>query len=109
MNNLFEKIKQTNVPKLKRIQKSTQVYFQLIVDTNGAYLQVIDKKGKKLDPDYRLYNGASRDVLKIIQDIEKKKNMMINWETSSDYLYLDDNELESIVDTMCLILDKVLL
>ncbi len=90
--NLFEKIKHSNTPKLKRRQKISKVFFQLIMDSEGTYINIIDDKGTKLEPDYRLYNGAIRDVLKIIQEIESKNNKMINWETPSDHLYLAENE-----------------
>lgn len=94
--NLFNSIKQSHSTQFKTSHKPNQKliipFFQLDHDEFGSYIQVVDKKGKILQLDYRQYSGTVRDVLKILQDIEKKNSMVINWDNPAEHLYLSDNE-----------------
>lgn len=69
------------------------IYIKLDFDGNGAFIEVVDKKGKSIEVNYLSYNGALRNVLKHIDTIKERNSFVIDWEKgSTDGIYLADND-----------------
>ena len=72
----------------------TRVLFRLSFE-RGALVTVVDEKGQPVDPDYKLYQGETFNVLRILYNIRREQAMRISWETEifsgirlHDYPYL---------------------
>lgn len=72
---------------------ATPVRFQLAHDDGGAFLDVIGPDGQPLrDVDYRRYQGATRDVLRVVTALWEETRFRISWDArSADRLYLADH------------------
>lgn len=91
MSLLLEQLKRKShsVTERGRI-KGSRVFFQLLFDDNGAYLQVVNNKGQVVEFDYRLYAGAERDMLKTLEHIRDRQSFVIDWEKPVGRVYLMD-------------------
>lgn len=69
-----------------------QVYFQINFDDWGAYLSVIDKNGAELSPDYVNYSGATRSVLRSLEQLLDRNDFVIDWEKPKIRIYLGEHE-----------------
>ena len=72
----------------------TRVLFRLSFE-RGALVTVVNEKGEPVDPDYKLYQGETFNVLRILYNIRREQAMRISWETEifsgirlHDYPYL---------------------
>jgi len=65
---------------------------QLCFDETGAYLQIIDSKGRPRDIDPRGTRGALRDLLKSMALIRRRQEDLVGWEGSADRIYLHEHE-----------------
>ena len=68
-----------------------KIYFLIDFDDFGAFLSVVDAKGKKIETDYLAYGGATRNVLRSIEQIQEKNSFLIDWERPTDRIYLSDH------------------
>jgi SNF2 family DNA or RNA helicase len=102
----FEQFKRNNFQ--QRSNKVFEnVFFQINFDAYGAFLSVTDGKGKPVETNYLHYGGATRNVLKTLEQIRVKSNFVINWELPGDKVYLAEypfllealRPCENIVDT----------
>ena len=92
MQDAFSYFKRTRNLNLK-IKNPNVIYLKLDFDENGAFLEVVDKKGKAIEVNYLSYSGALRNVLKNIETIIERNSFVIDWEKgSSDLVYLTDND-----------------
>jgi len=74
---------------LTRVKEKRGFKYQLLFDSNGAYLEVVDSKGKSLgDVDYRVYNGVDREILKLLQEAKEESFFTISWEDEEQNIYL---------------------
>ncbi|RMD95570.1 MAG: hypothetical protein D6814_13035, partial [Calditrichaeota bacterium] len=91
-NDLFAMLKKA--PGTPKPQKALEaLFFQLRFDERVPYLEIVDKKGRKIHPNYRFYSGPTRDVLKSIEYLQEKDAFRINWEVSNNRIYLTDNPI----------------
>ncbi|MBF0227101.1 MAG: ATP-dependent helicase [Desulfobacterales bacterium] len=88
---IFQKLRRTQAI-ITKPQNFSTIYFQLNFDQGGAYLKIVDEKGKEVTPDYEYYSGQTRYILKSMDKINEKKSFRINWETPNDPVYLFENE-----------------
>ncbi|MBF0238725.1 MAG: DEAD/DEAH box helicase, partial [SAR324 cluster bacterium] len=58
----------------------------------GAYLSVINSHGKEVDPDYRSYSGITRNILRLISDIQLRQEFQIDWDSDNSRVYLASHE-----------------
>ena len=65
---------------------------QLCFDDDGAYLQIVDGKGRLRDIDHRPAHGALRDVLKAMALIQRRQQELVGWEGSAERIYLHHHE-----------------
>lgn len=88
--NIFERLKRPSL-QAKSAQAYTDVYFQIKFDDFGAFVDVVDKKGKPTETSYLNYGGAVRNVLRALQQIREKESFVINWDRPNDNLYLAEH------------------
>ena len=92
MQDAFSYFKRTRNLNLN-IKNPNVIYLKLDFDENGAFLDVVDKKGTPIEVNYLSYSGALRNVLKSIETIVERNSFVIDWEKgSSDSVYLADND-----------------
>ena len=65
---------------------------QLRFDDGGAYLQMVDRKGRPQDMDYRATRGALRELLKALDSLQRRQQDRVDWETSAQRIYLHHHE-----------------
>jgi superfamily II DNA or RNA helicase len=68
------------------------VVVQLRFDEGGAYLQVVDDKGRPRDIDHRATRGALRDLLKAMALIQGRQQDLVGWEGGAERIYLHHHE-----------------
>jgi superfamily II DNA or RNA helicase len=68
------------------------VFFQIDFDDHGAYLTVVDAKGRPIEANYLAYSGAVRNVLRAIEQIQEKNSFVIDWEKPPEQIYLADHD-----------------
>ncbi|MCL4177960.1 MAG: hypothetical protein KJ072_09475 [Verrucomicrobia bacterium] len=68
------------------------VTVQLGFDEHGAWLEILDDKGRPQDPDYRAARGALRDLLKAMALIRRRQQDLVGWESSAERVYLHHHE-----------------
>jgi len=86
---LFDQLKRKASLNLKE-QAVEELYFQLLFDDYGAYLEPVDKKGKMVSVDFRQYSGPVREVLRALDSLQEKNSFVIDWEKTPDQVYLAD-------------------
>ncbi|WP_114781400.1 DEAD/DEAH box helicase [Botryobacter ruber] len=91
MPSIFDRLQKKTVapPKAK---KAPDVFFRLNFDAFGAYITTTDATGATVEPDYRSYSGAVRDVLRSIDSIREHNDFVIDWEKPSDNIYLAEHD-----------------
>lgn len=88
---VFERLKRKKSI-VKKIEATTTPFFQLNWNENGAYLAVVDKKGKGIRVSYESCSGHIRELLKAIENIQGKNSFRIDWENPEDRIYLEEHE-----------------
>ncbi len=91
MQHLFEKLQKVT---FQRAQNNTTetVFFQINFDETGAYLDITNAKGASIEADYHNYSGATRDVLRVWDNIKRELDFSISWENASEKLYLAEHD-----------------
>ena len=67
------------------------IRLKLLFDDMGAYVEVINAKGKPCEVDYRCCQGAMRELLKAISSIRERQEMLIDWEAEDEHIYLHEH------------------
>ena len=88
---IFKKLKRqkTFITKQNKIQ---QLFFQLGFDSHGAFLRVVNNKGKATEANYEFYSGAARELLKSFDAIQNRNSFRIDWDNPHDEVYLGEND-----------------
>ena len=60
-----------------------KVLFRLSFDQEAA-VTVVGTDGKAIEPDYKLYQGETFNVLRMIDNIKREQAMRISWDTDED-------------------------
>ena len=68
-----------------------EIYFQLLSDEFGYYLDVVDTKARATQVSHTAYTGAMRDVLRQIEGIKNRSAFVIDWEKPSGRVYLPEH------------------
>ena len=76
----------------KRTTGKTEVLFMLDVDNSRgeATVAVVNEKGDPVEPDYRLYQGETFNVLRMLANIRLEQGMRISWGIDDDRIRLSD-------------------
>jgi SNF2 family DNA or RNA helicase len=86
MTEVFDRFKRHQV-QVKTTRAYAEIFFQIKFDEYGAFLQVIDRKGKTAETSYLNYGGAVRNVLRALEQINDKSDFVINWERPAGQVY----------------------
>lgn len=90
-NNVFELFRRKDGTPRKRRQIQ-KLFFQLSFEEEQAFLSTVDAKGNRVEADHRMYSGAIREVLKMIETIQTRNHFIIDWANNSDQINLTHNE-----------------
>ncbi len=90
-NNIFDLLKKPK-KNFYKIQKKIDILFLINFDANGAFLQIVDQNKQKVSVNYENYQGKTRDIIKVINKIEEKNSLNINWNEKNDNIYLKNYE-----------------
>ena len=88
---VFEQLRRKKVALTTRKTVSA-IFFRIDFDDAGAYIRVVDDKGRETEAGYEYYSGHTRDLLKILDTIQEKNSFRIDWEHPEDRIYLADYE-----------------
>ena len=88
---IFEKLKRSK-PLITKEKSVQAVFFQLNFDADGAYLCVINEKGKQISPSHEYFAGPTREVLKSIENIRKQNSFRIDWNKPGGQIYLSEHD-----------------
>ena len=97
MNNLFDNFKKSR-QLTRTTSRQVPVFFLLNFDSHGAYVEVTDEKGKAIEVSYQDYSGATRSVLRSLEQIKEQTDFNISWENPSALPYL--HEYEYLIDQL---------
>ncbi|MFK7932271.1 MAG: SNF2-related protein [Saprospiraceae bacterium] len=86
-NNIFNVFRRGNEPQT-RSRTVEEFFFRIESDEFGAFITVVDEKNKPVEISYLNYSGAKRNVLRQLEQISEKNSFVIDWEKSSDNIYL---------------------
>ncbi len=90
--NVFDHFRKQSEQLRTSLQNIDYVFFQILFDNYGAYLKVVDKSGTEVEVSYLNYGGASRHVLRLVDQIQERNSFLIDWEKPNDFLYLAEHE-----------------
>ncbi len=88
---VFEQLRRRKVALTIR-KVVSDIFFRIAFDEAGAYICVVDDKGRETDAGYEFYSGHTRDILKVLDTIRDKNSFRIDWERPEDRIYLEDYE-----------------
>ncbi|SEA33415.1 Superfamily II DNA or RNA helicase, SNF2 family [Arachidicoccus rhizosphaerae] len=89
---LFDILRQQKIEldQQRRQQSSTDILIRLTLDDKGAYIQIINKKGEEVYPDYSAFSGAVRSLMHSISSIMDKNAFLISWDNPENRIYLNE-------------------
>ncbi|MEM1327599.1 MAG: SNF2-related protein [Bacteroidota bacterium] len=90
--NVFERFKKEPTRLSTSNSSKEQVYFQLVEDEYGVYLQTVDRKGRPIEPLFQQHSGADRQVLRLLEQIQDRNSFVIDWEKPADHVYISEYE-----------------
>lgn len=90
--NVFDHFRKQSEQLRTSLQNIDNIFFQILFDNYGAYLKVVDKSGKEVEVSYLNYGGASRHVLRLVDQIQERNSFLIDWEKPNEFLYLAEHE-----------------
>jgi superfamily II DNA or RNA helicase len=88
---IFDILKRSR-PLISKEKTAQTIFFQLNVDAHGAYLDVVNEKGKPVSPGHEYFSGPAREVLKSIENIKKQSSFRIDWNKSGRQIYLSEHD-----------------
>jgi hypothetical protein len=89
---LFMALRRADDCELADAGAAGHVAVQLRFDDSGAYLQIVDAKGRDCDIDPRTTRGALRDLLKALAVLRRRQEDLVGWESNADRIYLHHEE-----------------
>ncbi len=90
-NSIFEHFRRQKSSDSKA-KTHPKIYFQINFDDYGAYLLIVDGKGKNIEVSYLGYSGVVRNLLKSIEQISEKNSFVIDWEKPAERIYLAEHD-----------------
>ncbi len=91
-NNPFEVFKKQG-NSTNSVSHSTEISFIIGFDDYGAYLLIADAKQKVIEqPNYALFSGATRELVKQWVRIQEQNLYAVDWEKNNDRIYLRDHD-----------------
>jgi superfamily II DNA or RNA helicase len=91
-DNIFEILKQKKRVIKKERTEARDLFFQLRFNSSGACIHIVDADNNEFDASYEQYSGATREVLKSIDNIQEKNSFRIDWKIPGHRISLADHE-----------------
>jgi len=91
-DNIFEILKQKKRVIKKEQTEAKELFFQLRFNNSGACIHIVDADNHEIDASYEQYSGATREVLKSIDNIQEKNSFRIDWKIPGRRINLADHE-----------------
>jgi len=91
-NNIFEILKQKKRVIKKEQKVASDLFFQLRFNSSGACIHIVDANNNEIDASYEQYSGATREVLKSIDNIQENNSFRIDWKVPGRRINLADHE-----------------
>lgn len=88
---IFETLKRSR-PVISKEKTAQTIFFQLNFDDGGAYLDVVNEKGKPVSTGHEFFSGPVREVLKSIENIKRQSHFRIDWNNAGGNIYLSDHD-----------------
>ncbi|MBL7115968.1 MAG: DEAD/DEAH box helicase family protein [Kiritimatiellae bacterium] len=85
---LFEAFRRVDGPLVSANVDENAAAIQLLFDDDGAYLEVVDKKGRPQELDHRACRGAMRDLLKALNAARDRQEAFVGWDENVEHVYL---------------------
>lgn len=89
---LFTVLQRADERALASIGDPNNVNVRLCFDADGAYLEIVDGKGRPREIDHRGARGALRDLLKAMALIQRRQQDLVGWEGHAERIYLHQHE-----------------
>jgi SNF2 family DNA or RNA helicase len=90
--NIFEVLKQKKRVIKKEQTEAHELFFQLRFMGSGACIHIVDADNNEIDASYEQYSGATREILKSIDNIQEKNSFRIDWKIPGRRINLADHE-----------------
>lgn len=90
-NHLFEHFKRKTTLSSKT-KTHPKIFFQIDFDKHGAFISVVNSKGKEIEANYLSYSGTTRNILRSIEQIQEKNNFIIDWEKPAERVFFAEND-----------------
>jgi len=91
-DNIFEILKQKKRVIKKELIEAQDLFFQLRFNGSGACIHIVDADNYEIDASYEQYSGATREILKSIDNIQEKNSFRIDWKIPGRRINLADHE-----------------
>ncbi len=102
----FEQFRRT-APALGSTAKADVVKVQLCFDETGCYLQLLNERNEVIEPEYQVYSGPLRNLIRAMQQLRERNGYVIDWENPSAQLYLHQHDyLIEYVRQCALLIDE---
>lgn len=91
-NNQFSTFKRSSTPIANNKVATKDIFYQILPDLNGYYLQIVDAKRKPVNvTNYTNYTGVDRQILRYVEAIQQRNALVINWENPENRIYLHEH------------------
>lgn len=90
MEELLPLLKRPVKPTATNITDQNDIFFRLCFDGKGAFVDVIDKKKRKIQVDYHAYSGDVFNVLRSLAIIKEKRMKQFTWDGKTSPIYIGD-------------------
>ena len=74
-----------------------KVLFQLTFSQGVATVTTVSEKGTPIAPDYRLYQGETFNVLRILEGVRQEQAMRISWGVADESVRLTDYRKQTCI------------
>ena len=92
MNEFLSQLKKMLPPrKSERGFSGKDFYFLIETEDGGTWLSSVDKKGKKVEPDYRYYEGSVAAMLRSLDLVRMESEFSVSWGQKDDRVNLSDS------------------
>jgi superfamily II DNA or RNA helicase len=91
---IFEQLKRNKtsvISSVNSVKEGEIIFFKLLFDEIGSYIETVDKSGRQIEVDYRRFNGILRSISRDIQFAKDRSNFTIDWENPNGNLYLHEH------------------
>ena len=75
----------------RNVKYIDKIYFQLQRDQFGTFISVVDNKHQEVETTYLNYSGATRNMLRVLEQLKISNSHIISWDKPADKIYLAEH------------------